>query len=62
MTAKEVEEIRKLLIKAQETLEEAGRKVCSVPGEHANRTWNRITSHANEISDTIFDLWRLVDD
>ena len=62
MKAEEVEEVRKLLIQAQNTLEEAGRKVCNVSGEAGNRTWNRITSHANEISDTIFDLWRLIDD
>ena len=59
LTHEQVDSLENLLREVQEKLEEAGQMVCGISGEDANHVWNRITSHAADVGDTIDGLYRL---
>ena len=53
MTNEQVDTVEEKLRQAQRLLNEAGAIVSDTSGEAANFLWNRITSHANDVGDTI---------
>jgi len=53
MTNEQVDTIKNRLRQAQSLLEEAGAIISDTSGKAANFLWNRITSHANDVGDTI---------
>ena len=59
LTHEQVDVLENLLREVQNKLDEAGRMVCDISGEDANHAWNRITSHAADVGDTICGLYRL---
>ena len=59
LTDEQVNELEVKLRNAQRMVEEAAQMVCDVGGVDGNHVWNRLTSHANDIGDTICGLFRL---
>lgn len=53
MTNEQVDTIKDKLRQAQNLLEEAGAIISDTGDIAAKHLWNRITSHANDVGDTI---------
>ena len=59
LTHEQVDALEDTLRKAQDTIEEAGRMLCSVSGETGPQLWNKINSVDREIAEIIHQCYKL---
>lgn len=55
----QVDAMETKLRQAQTLIEEAAQIVCGVSGDVGPHVWSRLSSHAEDVGETICSLWRL---